>query len=226
MASTTAPSRPTVAGNAAARSAPVMTPGGRRQRRWSLALVALLVTLGSALGFAVLWMNAGGREPVLALANDVPAGQHFEADDLTVVRVAVDDGITPLASSTRDDVIGRPAAADLLAGQLLVPNAIGDDDGLQTTEGVIAIPIDATQVPAGIGPGSTVALLQTTAPGQAVADPAAGGEGQMGEGRVFSVDEGDDSSTVNVTVKLDASLLPRVANAIVSDRIYVALVRG
>ena len=47
------------------RAAPSLVPGGGRQRRWSLALVAILVTLGSALAFVVLWMNAGDRKPVL-----------------------------------------------------------------------------------------------------------------------------------------------------------------
>ena len=72
MASTTLPSRPTPSGPG--RSAPALVPGGGRQRRWSLALLAVLVTVASALGFVVLWMNAGGREPVLALRRNVAAG--------------------------------------------------------------------------------------------------------------------------------------------------------
>src|SRR4029450_7011773 len=128
------------------RPAPALVPGGGRQRRWSLALLAVLITLASALGFVVLWMNAGGREPVLALRRNVTAGQTIEADDLQVVRVAADPGIDPIASSppaptagrpaphpgldpiassARDDIVGRPAAADLLAGTLLVPEAVG-----------------------------------------------------------------------------------------------------
>jgi hypothetical protein len=41
---------------------------GGRQRRWSLALLAVLLTVGSALAFVVLWLNAGERRPVLAVA--------------------------------------------------------------------------------------------------------------------------------------------------------------
>src|SRR5262249_58236350 len=101
---------------AADRSAPTLLPGGGRQRRWSLALVAVLVTLGSALAFAVLWTNAGDRQPVLAMARDVPAGQTISAADLRVVRVAADGGIRPVSSSARSQVIGRPAALGLAAG--------------------------------------------------------------------------------------------------------------
>ena len=100
-------------------------PGGGRQRRWSLALVAVLVTLGSALAFVVLWMNAGDRKPVLALNNDVAAGQIIEADDLKVVRVSADGGVELVASSASDDVVGQPATTNLLAGSLLVAEAVG-----------------------------------------------------------------------------------------------------
>src|SRR5918994_4431926 len=104
MASTTVPNRnPALAD----RPGPSLVPGGGRQRRWSLALLAVLVTLGWALAFVVLWMNAGGRKPVLALKQDVAAGQVLQAEDLQVVRVSSDPGVKPVASSERDEVIGR-----------------------------------------------------------------------------------------------------------------------
>ena len=123
------------------RSAPSLVPAGGRQRRWSLALVAVLVTLGSALAFVVLWMNAGDRKPVLALNNDVAAGQIIEADDLKVVRVSADAGVELVASSASDDVVGQPATTNLLAGSLLVAQAVGSDDGLAQGTTVIAIPV-------------------------------------------------------------------------------------
>ena len=133
-------------------------PGGGRQRRWSLALLAVLVTVASALGFVVLWMNAGGREPVLALRHDVTAGQTIEDDDLQVVRVAADPGIDPIASSARDEVVGRPAAADLLAGTLLVPGAVGNPSGLEAGQAVIAVPVSPEELPADLEGGDRVVL--------------------------------------------------------------------
>ena len=145
MASTTPFPRPLPPAPRPGRRRPLV-PGGGRQRRWSLALVAVLVTVGSALAFVVLWLNAGGRQPVLALRNDVAAGQIIEAEDLTVVRVSADGGIDPVSSS-RDDVVGRPAAADLLAGTLLVPGAVGTASGLEAGQAVIAIPVDPRSCP-------------------------------------------------------------------------------
>src|SRR5918997_2842858 len=146
MASTTLPPRSPAPGN---RPAPTLVPGGGRQRRWSLALLAILVTLGSALAFVVLWMNAGGREPVLALRNNVAAGQLIEADDLVVVRMSADSGISPIPSSRRDDVIGEPAATNLLAGMLLVDEAVRKADGIRPRRGGVPTPGAPAQNPPG-----------------------------------------------------------------------------
>jgi SAF domain len=217
MASTTLPSRPTPSGPG--RPAPPLVPGGGRQRRWSLALLAVLVTVASALGFVVLWMNAGGREPVLALRRNVTAGQTIEADDLQVVRVAADPGIEPIASSARDDIVGRPAAADLLAGTLLVPEAVGTASGLEAGQAVIAVPVSPEELPADLEGGDRVVLLRssTNAP-TGDAPPAE----TIGDGTVVAIQRDDSGSTVPVSVRVAEGLLPEIAAAIQSDSITVA----
>jgi SAF domain len=218
MASTTLPSRPNPGGPG--RPAPALVPGAGRQRRWSLALLAVLVTVASALGFVVLWMNAGGREPVLALRRNVTAGQTIEDADLQVVRVAADPGIDPIASSARDDVVGRPASADLLAGTMLVPEAVGTPSGLEAGQAVIAVPVSPEELPANLEGGDRVVLLRssTTAPtGQA---PMAE---TIGDGTVIAIQRDDDGgSTVPVSVRVAEGLLPEIAAAIQSDSITVA----
>ena len=218
MASTTLPSRPTPTGPG--RPAPALVPGGGRQRRWSLALLAVLVTVASALGFVVLWMNAGGREPVLALRRNVTAGQTIEDDDLQVVRVAADPGIDPIASSARDDVVGRPAAADLLAGTLLVPGAIGSPSGLEAGQAVIAVPVSPEELPADLEGGDRVVLLQSSTNASAGEGPTAE---IIGDGTVIAIQRDDDGgSTVSVSVRVAEGLLPEIAAAIQSDSITVA----
>ena len=215
---TTLPRRPPAP---AGRAAPSVVPGGGRQRRWSLALVAVLLTLGSALAFVVLWMNAGERKPVLAMANDVAAGQVIQADDLKVVRVSADGGVALVASSARDQVVGQPAATNLLADTLLSASAVGDDDGLDSGATVIAIPVPVTEVPhEELETGDRLILYST----------AAGAEGEaraaqiIGEGRVFSVQDSDDSSTgdIRVSVSVDETLAPEIAAAVRADTIYIS----
>jgi hypothetical protein len=217
MASTTLPSRPTPGGPG--RPAPALVPGGGRQRRWSLALLAVLVTVASALGFVVLWMNAGGREPVLALRRNVTAGQTIEDDDLQVVRVAADPGIDPIASSARDDVVGRPAAADLLAGTLLVSEAIGTASGLEAGQAVIAVPVSPEELPADLEGGDRVVLLRSSTNAPTGDAPAAE---TIGDGTVIAIQRDDSGSTMPVSVRVAEGLLPEIAAAIQSDSITVA----
>jgi SAF domain len=213
---TTLPPRTPVAGD---RGAPMLAPGRGRQRRWSLALLAVLMTLGSALAFVVLWMNAGDRKPVLALRNDVVAGQIIEADDLTVVRVSADSGVDLVSSSARDDVIDEPAAVNMLAGTLLTPSAVGTDDGLDTGAAVIAIPVTASEIPADdLDTGDTVTIYRTPDPSERGVIEAR----TLGEGRVFSVAEEDSGSMVRVSVTVDETLAPAIAGAVRADQIYVA----
>ena len=91
-----------------------LTSKNRRQRRWSLALVGILLILGSGLLFMLLFVNAGDRSPVLAVARDVPAGQVITGGDLRIVRVGADPGVDTISEARRSDVIGQTAAVDLL----------------------------------------------------------------------------------------------------------------
>jgi hypothetical protein len=204
------------------RAGPTLVPGGGRQRRWSLALVAVLVTLGSALGFVILWMNAGGRQPVLALANDVQAGAPIQADDLQVVRVSFGSGITPVAASAQDQVVGKPATVDLLAGTLLTAEAVGDDGGLDTSTAVIAIPVPRNELPSPeLTRGDNLVIYRTTDGSDEEAQPT-----EIGTGRVVAVDVDQDSSSsdIGVSVKVDRDILGVVADAIGDDQVYIAIV--
>jgi hypothetical protein len=216
MASTTLPPRNQAPG---ARPAPTLVPGGGRQRRWSLALLAVLVTLGSALAFVVLWMNAGDREPVIALARDVQAGQVIAADDITTVRVSVDPGVRAVSSSARDEVIGQPASVDLLAGTLLVPEAVGNTEGLERNTGVAAIALPESLVPAGLERGDQVGIYR------AARAAAGGGEGAaelLGTGRVTEVKAGDSGTDVRVSVSVDLDLVPQIYGVGDSGQIRLA----
>jgi SAF domain len=224
MAQTTLPPRsPSRPGTASTRPAPAVVARSGRQRRWSLALLAVLLTVGSALAFVVLWMNAGERRPVLAMAADVAAGQQIEATDLVVVRVSTETGVTPVPASERDDVIGQVAAVDLLRGTLLVEEAIGENRGLEAGTALIAVPVPAQELPSpDLEAGDRVIVYRTTSD---LVDQSEISAEPIGEGRVFAVERGDDSSeTVSVSLAVDEGLASDIAAAIRADRIYLALV--
>jgi hypothetical protein len=197
----------------------LVSGGGGRQRRWSLALIAVLVTLGSALGFVILWLNAGGRQPVLALARDVQAGALIQEDDLEVVRISFGTGITPVAASAEDQVVGKTATADLLKGTLLTADAVGADSDIDTNTAVVALPIPRKELPFDLARGDNLVIWRTASGGD-----DDGVQQEIGTGRVISIVVDDDSSTsdVGVSVRVDRDILGDIAGAIANDQIYTA----
>ena len=134
--------------------------------------------------------------------------------------MSADGGVALVASSASDDVVGQPATTNLLAGSLLVADAVGSDDGLAQGTTVIAIPVPQIRVPSDdLETGDRLVLYRT--PGRQRRDRGHRGHRR---GRVFSVDESDDGSTsdIRMSVTIDESLAPEITSAVAQDQIYVA----
>jgi hypothetical protein len=194
---------------------PMLVPGGRRQRRWSLALLAVLLTVGSALAFVVLWLNAGDRTPVIVVARPVEAGQTFTAEDINVVRISADPGITPLAASLRDEVIGQTASVDLLPGMLLVPDAVGSEDSPDDNSAVVALPLPQSEVP-DLERGDHVTVYRSAGTGTETV-PAV----EIGGARVMGVDDAEGGE-VSVSLSVAEDALPEILAASARDQISLS----
>lgn len=200
-----------------------LTPPTRRRRKWSLALVGTLVTVGSALAFAVLWMNAGDREPVVVVSRRVPAGQVIEASDLSVIRVSSDPGLAPIAGGRVDDVVGLVAATDLVPGTLLTTEHLDQDDILEAGSAVVGIALRAGQLPAGLQPGDRVLIVRTTTPGTESDDTPLGSV--LDEGRVKDIGDRDVASgSLVVSLVVDEDVAPEVAGAASAELVSLVLV--
>lgn len=200
-----------------------LAPPPRRRRRWSLALVGTLVTVGSALAFAVLWMNAGERRPVIAVSARVPAGQVIEADDLSVVRVSVDPGLAPIDGDRIDEVVGLVAATDLVPGTLLTSEHLDEGELLEPGTAVVGVALRGGQLPSGLQPGDRVLIVRTIQPG------AEGEVESLGtvldEGRVFDIGDPDVASgEVVVSLVVDEEIAPEVAGAASAALVSLVLV--
>ena len=85
----------------------------------------LLLVAVCALVLAEGRVRAGSREPVLALARPVAAGQVITASDLRVVSISTAGPVSVVPAWRQDRVAGRTATASLPAGSLLAAADVG-----------------------------------------------------------------------------------------------------
>src|SRR3546814_7312675 len=159
----TSPQAPVTPGAATLPSG--LSSKSRRQRRWSLALAGVLLILGSGMVFLLVFVNAGDREPVLAIAREVPAGQVISGADLQIVRVGADPGVSTIREARRSDVVGQTAAVDLIPGTLLVEDQLGEPVALAAGDSIVGLAliggeraVDRKRVASGKGVSGRVAL--------------------------------------------------------------------
>lgn len=159
--------------------AAVSAPPRLRRRNGPLAVAGALLVAGCALAFAIGWLNAGNREPVLALAHGVTAGQVLSAADLQVVRVSTSAQVSVVPASMESTVVGHPAAAALPAGSLLAPGDIGAP-ALPAGQVLLGVAVKPGQYPPDLSAGQMVDVLSTPAgSGQTGSSAAQGGGGAL-----------------------------------------------
>lgn len=159
MSTATAPARAATGSGADGPSTSVLGP--RRAPRHVLVGAALMVAF--ALLFGLLAFRADPAVPVLAVARPVPAGQVIADADLQVVRVAPSAGVDLFGEAERDAVVGRTARVPLAEGSLLAPGQVGAAAWPPVGESVVAVPLPAGRLPAGLTEGSRVSVLASSA---------------------------------------------------------------
>jgi SAF domain len=214
----------TVAGHARSRRAGggPAAPGGRRAggRRVRPAAGVLLLVVVCALAVAEGRVRAGSREPVLALARPVAAGQVITTSDLRVVDVSVAGPVSVVPAAGQDRVTGRTATASLPAGSLLAAGDVGapSPGRGQAWLGVALMP---GCYPPGLSAGQHVGVLAASAPG------SRGPARLAGYAVVVSVTAAPvPGAAGEIVVGLDLSrdVVPRVAAASAGGRVSLAVI--
>jgi hypothetical protein len=134
----------------------------------------------------------------------------------------VDDAVP---ADQMDDLVGRTATVDLLAGQVVVEDASTADPVPAPGESLVGVSLEASQLPDGLAPGDTVAVLAapeegaeidpdgadlTTAQVYSVNDSEAIGSG-TGLRSVTLIVPDDDADTVALHASADLVVLVEVA---------------
>jgi len=210
------------------------TDGGRaavpasprpRRRSWALAVLGVLVVAVCALVFAVGWVQAGNRKPVLAVVHAVAAGQLLTAADLQVVRVSASGPVSLVPAAVETSVLGQPAAGPLPAGALLTSGdvgpaapAAGQDD--------LGVAVKAGQYPPDLSAGQTVDVLATPAASSGGSSSPATSSPALpaGQAVVLGVDVNASSGTTVVELRLSQNAVPQVAAAAATGQIALATI--
>lgn len=163
-------------GRAARRAAaPARPPRGPVRRRWGRVGAGAAAALLGAWVFAALYLSAGDRTDVLALANDVDRFEVIERSDLRVVLVSDNPEVESIDAGRVDEFVGRIARVDLVSGSLLAPRQMlaAGASLLGEHEAVVGVLVGAGDSP--------VRSLRRGAPVLVVIRPAAGSQGDAVE---------------------------------------------
>ena len=194
----------------------------RPDRRRGVAAGAVAMVLGCAALAGIVALRADQRIELLAVARRVPAGQEITSADLRVVR-GNGGGLPILPATQRGRIVGRFAAVDLVAGTLLVPDALADSGTPAPGYAVVAVVLQPEQLPAGgVRSGD---LLRLVATGSTIEDKPDREVVLAAAARVFTVTRRDTpgQETVSVSVVVSENELPAVARAAAAGRVAVGL---
>lgn len=130
-----------------------------RQKRPGYAAIAIVLIVGLAALGAYFYAKAGEKTPVVMVTNGVPAGHRITRDDLSTVNVA--GGVTAIAGSHVESVVGQLAAVDLLPNTLLQRSMVSSASPLPAGSSMVGVELKPGQMPAaGVSDGARVQVLQ------------------------------------------------------------------
>ena len=216
--------------------------GNGRRRRPTVAIASLALVTSCVAIFTSLYVHAGDRVAVLAVARDVPQGHVVTFDDLTVVSISLSAGLSPVSAGDLRRVVGHRATVSLLPGTLLGVKDLAVGTGPARGNAVVGVATKAGQLPAGgVATGDTVDVILTgspatlatgTGPGAATTGSSAtSGEIEVGgilapDATVTGVAAPSASSpdTIVVSVLVPSTLAPLVANASAAGQTALVLV--
>lgn len=199
-----------------------------RERRIPWILLGVLLVTGSGLAFSVWASGVGDRQPVLALATSIEAGETVTAGHLTEVRVGSDSSIRTVPAHRARDLIGLVALFDLAPGTIITPEQFTEGSRLAAGEAVVGVSLEPGAAPVpGLRAGDPLLLVRTPAPEGLVAEPEAPNAVWWAE--VFDVSRPDDPDAVAlgttvVSVKVAEQYAPDIATASATGRLRLVLV--
>lgn len=191
-----------------------------KTRRSGLISAAVLLVVVCGLGGALLLSQAGDKTAVLSIGEPVAKGEVVERGDLVSTEVAGVPGAIPAADA--NTVIGKTAAVDLVAGQVLNGDMVTSNPIPGKGSATVGLSLDPTRAPSsGLKPGSLVKVVavpngENGAPAEELDAPQLLAE----RAEVFAVDGAStEGGGLLVTLIVDQSDAARIAAYSTSNRV-------
>jgi hypothetical protein len=195
------------------------------RRQWARVAAGAALALLGGLIFASLYVSAGERVEVIAVAEHVDRFETIEADDLRTVRVAADPGVDTIDGDQADDLVGRAAATDLVPGSLLSPGQVipADTRLVSDSEAVVGAELGPRDAPDGLVGGVDLFIVirpEDTPTG-------GGGEEVHVEGWLRDVGDADENTGARqVSLVVPRTQAADVSSAAADERLSLVALGG
>lgn len=193
-----------------------------KSRRTGLLTVAALLVVVCGLGFALLLSQAGDKTAVLTVREPVAKGQVVEQSNLVSTQVSGATGAIETADSST--VVGKIAAVDLVAGQILNRDMVTSDPIPGKGKATVGLSLDPTRVPSsGLKSGSVVNVIAVPGGDNGGAAEELDAPQLLAEGaEVYAVDGAStEGGGLLVTLIVDSSDAARLAAYSTSNRVAI-----
>ncbi len=161
----------------------------------------------------LVYSSLDRKTEVLQVVRDIPAGEVVSAADLRVVSVDVDPTVPTVTPDDIGRVANQYARVHIAAGTLMVPVLVQPTPLVTRGQGVVAVEIRPSRLPAGLRERSRVMLV--------VVDHD-GSTGLVTEGRVVARGDSTESSGNVLALSVEVSQGDAAAIA-AADDVRVAL---
>lgn len=139
--------------------APALVTPKRQPKRLMIAAGVLVVVIGA---LAAYWVSQGTTErvAVVGMTKNVEWGQQIAAADLQRVQIVADPGVTPVAWSDADSLVGKYATSKLWSGTLISAAGVTGQRTLAPGQALVGLSVKAGQMPTSpLQPGDPVRLV-------------------------------------------------------------------
>jgi hypothetical protein len=191
---------------------------GRRNPKW-IALGIVALCLGGLMSY-VIYAQVASEAAVVAAAHTVYRGETIEQSDLATITMRSGSLPDAIPAAQLNDLVGKRAAFDLVAGSVISSTAISDAALPAEGRAIIGLKLAPGRAPGNLLlPGSRVRLIaMPPATDSSTTDKL---DGSIFVGSVVDQSQAGDGTSILVNVDVDAMAAPTIAMLGAQDRIAI-----